>query len=366
MRPTFTMRASGFALVLGMIFTTSACGGSGEEDETSVANSSGGGELTLYQARSPEGIGPVIEAFEAYYLDRTGAEVTVASFNQSGGDLRATLDLEARGDAVEADVVLMDIGEVLSLTQSYPDLFAADFDPANLADEAVSAVAREASQRSPGTMVSLQPYVIGYNTELVSAAEVPQSWTDLLDDRWANQLGMGDPETTSGAHVPLWFLTDYMADEVGSPFGWEYYEQLAELDPRLESSHSAVIEFLAAGELQVGVLGYGTVLASALDGNPVAAVLPEEGTSGLVGTVAVVADSPEREIAEIFVEWLVSLEGQQVLYQGSGTVAIRSDIEVDEIPFEFDTTSDKIVPLDAQWVAENRAENIEMFGERMD
>lgn len=323
----------------------------------------GGGELTLYQARSPEGIEPVIQAFQAYYRDLTGNEVTFATFNQSGGDLRATLELEARANAVEADVAILDLGEVLNLDATYPDLFASDWDPPSLNDEAVLQAARDQSAVSPGTMISLQPYVIIYNTDLVTGDEVPDSWLDLLDERWTNQIGLGDAEATSGAHVPLWYLTKYLDGQPG--FGWEYYDKLGALQPRLASSHSAIMEYVAAGELQLGVLGFGTVLTSALDGNHVAAVLPKEGTSGLVGTVSVIANSPDRALAEMFVDWLVTKEGQQALYQGSGTVPIRTDVEIDALPFPFDVTSDLIVPLDAEWVAANREQNATLFRDRM-
>lgn len=365
----FSTRSATAALALGLLFAAAACGGDENEgnggDDTTADDGMGGGELTLYQALSPEGMEPVIEAFEAYYLELTGNEVTVSDFNQSGGDLRATLDLEARGDAVQADVVRLDLAEVVDLDEAYPDLFADDYDPESLEDDAVLQAARDQSAESPGTMVSLQPYVMVYNSDLVTGDDIPSSWLDLLDDRWTNQIGLGDPEATSGAHVPLWFLTDYLAGEIGSPFGWEYYERLGELNPRLESSHSAIMEYVAAGELQVGVLGFGTALTSALDGNPVVPVLPEEGTSGLVGTVSLIADSPERALGEVFIDWLVSQEGQQVTYEGSGTVPIRDDVELDEMPFEFDVTSDKIVPLDAKWVADNREANVDMFRESM-
>src|SRR5690606_5702516 len=37
------------------------------------------------------------------------------------------------------------------------------------------------------------PEVIAYNTNLLSPEEAPQDWSDLLDERWRDQIIMRDP-----------------------------------------------------------------------------------------------------------------------------------------------------------------------------
>lgn len=352
---------------LGLILLASACGpgdsGSADQADGSAATADEGSgepiELVLYQSLSPEEIIPIVEGFELYYSEATGREVDIASFHQPGSELQATMNLEAEGDAMQADIMISSSAEMQSL-QSEHELFA-PLETDTMADSAIPDSMREAARESGFIPTGLQPYIIAYNTELVAPEEVPESWADLLDERWQGQIGMGDPETTSGAHIPLWFITEYLEGELGSPYGWEYYERLGELNPTTASSHDAIMELINAGELQIGILGYGTAATSAASGNPVAAVLPEEGVSAIPVSTAVVADSDELEAAEAFAEWIVSQEGQAAMYEGARFLPIRSDVEIEEPPFPFEPDPSQIVPLDAEWVAEEREENVEMF-----
>ncbi|MEQ3553477.1 extracellular solute-binding protein [Pseudonocardia nematodicida] len=325
---------------------------------TTSCTAPGTRQVVLYQSLSPTEIVPIVDGFEEYYERTTGERVRVRSFHQAGGDLRATMGLEARAESVQADIVITDISDVTALETESPGLFAPVDVPA-LADDAINETVREAG--GVGVISGLQPYVISYNTRRVSPEEVPQSWADLLDDRWQFRIGMGDPETTNGAHVPLWFLTQYLGEEIGPPFGWEFYNRLGQLRPRTAGSHDAIQAYVNQGELDLGVLGYGTVVSAADDGNPVAAVFPEEGAAALATATAIPATSDDRDIGEIFVNWMMSPEGQAAMYEGTNYVPIRDDVPTDPPPFPIDLDLDRIAAIDSVWVAEQRVTNIDRF-----
>jgi hypothetical protein len=44
---------------------------------------------------------------------------------------------------------------------------------------------------------------------------------------------------------------------------------------------------------------------------------------------------------------------------------VRSDIVIDEPPFDFDPMSPKIEPVDSAWIAENMTENVARFKEAL-
>ena len=69
------------------------------------------------------------------------------------------------------------------------------------------------------------------------------------------------------------------------------------------------------------------------------------------------------DLAEGFVSWVLTKEGQEAVYAGTGYVPVRSDVEFEPAPFPFDPHSPMIRPIDAKWVSENRADNITYFRE---
>jgi iron(III) transport system substrate-binding protein len=354
------MTVSKRILVAGSValaLSLSACGGAASSSEVES-----GGELNLYESLSPEQVKPLIAAFKEYYLEETGKTIEVSDFSKGAGELRSALDLESRGDAVQADVVITDIGELETLSEKYPDLFA-EPDSAILDDPEIPDYVAAAAEVTPAIIASLHPYVIVYNTDRVAPEDVPTSWEDLLDERWKGRIGLGDPETTSSAHAALWFLTEYLSNEIGSPFGFEYYAGLGALEPRVSSQSDAVMEYLAAGEIDIAILGYGLALQTATDGRPIAALLPSEGAAALTASIAVVAEGNDREAADLFAKFLLSAEGQAALNEGTQYLPVRSGVSIPTPPFEFDTASNLIVPVDAVWVAENREANVAEFHE---
>lgn len=319
--------------------------------------------FVVYQCLDEQDIIPIREAFTQYWQEQHNETLTFQDFFQPCGELRATVELEVRGNAVQADVLIADIGDFASINLRYPEMFK-EFDPPALSDPEITSTVRETAARNKNNfMMSFGPYVLVYNTDRVAPDEVPESWADLLSPRWHGRIGMGDPETTAGAHVPLWFIVKYLGDTVGEPFGRPYYAELGKNQPITAGSHGAIVEFVNAGELDVGILNLSAARNSAFGGNHVAAVLPKEGAGALSMSAGVIADTDVSDVAEAFVNWLLTKPGQEAVYIGTGAVPIRSDVEIDAMPFPFDLYSELIRPIDATWIAENRADNIAYFRE---
>ena len=188
---------------------------------------------------------------------------------------------------------------------------------------------------------------------------MPSSWNDILQPEYMHQIGMGDIEQTSGSRAPLWFIVNRMGDTLG----WPYYEKLGELQPRLFDGHNALMENIASGELTIGIAGYSTTFRAAANGSPVAAALPAEGAGAQPTSVDVVNKPEISPAATMFADWLLSKEGQEAAYTGTRALPVRSDVTLDATPFDFDTASTSIEPLDPTWISENREEIIAKFRE---
>src|SRR5690606_33549111 len=87
------------------------------------------------------------------------------------------------------------------------------------------------------------PQVIVYNTDLVDEADVPESYEDLLDDRFAGEILMVDPR-----RFPT-FL-DFCSVLHGE-YGDAFLTDLAAQDPRIVESSTPGLQALAAGEAEL-------------------------------------------------------------------------------------------------------------------
>ncbi|NIM06234.1 MAG: extracellular solute-binding protein, partial [Armatimonadetes bacterium] len=81
--------------------------------------------------------------------------------------------------------------------------------------------------------------VLGYNTQMVSAAEVPKKWEDLLTPRWKGQIGLEEEDVN-------WYtmILHLMGEEKGKA----YARQLAKQQLQIRAGHTLMAQLLAAGE----------------------------------------------------------------------------------------------------------------------
>src|SRR5712692_7231479 len=83
-------------------------------------------------------------------------------------------------------------------------------------------------------------FTIAYNTKLVKPEEVPNSYQDLLQPRFAGRIGIeaGDLD---------WFGA--MVKHMGEAKGMAYFRKLAESKPQVRTGHTLMAELVAAGEI---------------------------------------------------------------------------------------------------------------------
>jgi iron(III) transport system substrate-binding protein len=158
---------------------------------------------------------------------------------------------------------------------------------------------------------------LAYNTNKVQPDQAPKSWKDFIDPKWKGQSVVGHPGFSG--FVGTWVV------QMNKLYGWDYFEQLAELKPHVGRSIIDTVTVLVSGERSIGASPSALVLRNASQGNPIAPSYPEEGSVLMISGAAIMNNSKHPNAAKLFMEFSYSQDNAQ------------EDIEEFGIPLRKDT-----------------------------
>lgn len=311
----------------------------GSEDgelEELVAAAQEEGQLVWYSTL-PEGISDRVgEAFEAKY------GVRVDFIRLASGAMVQRYSSERDAGVSEADVLF--IVDPVFFAEAHENGWLVELD-----ESMVPALADWPEEFWSDTgaygEVSIQPQGFLYNTTLVDEGEAPETWEDIVDPQWQDQIQLVDPRG-----VPGWLATmKLLADEYGDDFLREF----GELNPVLVDSAVPGAQNIAAGERAIGLPNLSSIVQPLADqGAPVEFVIPDT-TIGTVQTAGVSEGGPNPNAALLFMQYILTEEGQQVLNEEiaasplgdlEGTIPLPSDYRPAQIE-EAIAESDRLVEL---------------------
>ena len=162
--------------------------------------------------------------------------------------------------------------------------------------------------------------VIAYNSKIISAAEAPKTWKDLLDPKWKGKLVTAHPGYSGVIATHVLALVQL--------HGWDYFKQLAQNKPMLVQSAVDPSGIVASGERPVAVDGGDyTFYQVKKKGNPVEIVFPKEGVPLVVSPSAITSFAPHPNAAKLFTDFIFSRELQQVLADSEGLYTGHPDVK---------------------------------------
>ena len=152
---------------------------------------------------------------------------------------------------------------------------------------------------------------LGYNTNLVKAAEAPKSYADLLDPKWKGKIVKSHPGY-SGATLTSTY-------EIARDVGWDFFEKLAKQNVMQVQSAADPPKKISLGERSIMMDG-GENLASLLkdQGAPVEIIYPAEGSPLVIGPNGIFKAAPSPNAARLFQSYCFSVEAQQSIIDVSG------------------------------------------------
>ena len=162
-----------------------------------------------------------------------------------------------------------------------------------------------------------QPRVFLYNTRMIGRDKAPQSFDDLLDRRWKDKLGM---DTTD--YDWLASLIDYY----GRGKALEYAGKLAKQQLNLRRGPTLLAQLAVAGEFPIVIDAFPEEVLQLKNAKaPVDFVFSEPFVAVKTPTaVSIAAGAPHPHAAALFVDFLLSKPGQDIM-AGQGRWVSRKD-----------------------------------------
>lgn len=167
---------------------------------------------------------------------------------------------------------------------------------------------------------------IGYNTKLVKPEEV-RSYEDLLKPKWRGKIASLDPRVPSPATGGIRFL--YYSSEIGPKFLFRFYSELA---PVLSTQSRQTVDWLAKGKFALCLFCANDVDDAKKQGLPVDEFEDEHlGINKLnitagFGSISTIDRAPHPNASKVFLNWLLSREGQTSWQRNVDSNSLRIDL----------------------------------------
>lgn len=319
------------------------CGGDDIATETAPAENGGGisGTLDFYTSQPDADAQALVDAFK-----EQNPEVDVSIFRSGTEEVVSKIQAENQGGNIQADVLLVADSVTFENFKAEELLLEYESPEAEAIDEAFV----DPDGTYAGTKIMATGLIVNTN----EVTELPTSWSILTDEATSGQAVMPSPLYSGAAAYNLGVMTRQ------DGLGWEFYESLRANDITITQGNGAVLESVATGEKNYGMIVDYLAARAKSDGSPVELVYPEEGVPVITEPVGIMANTENEEAAKAFVDFILSEEGQQLASE-LGYTPIREGIDAPEGL----KTLDEMTILDAEAVEllETRDEDKAQFGQ---
>lgn len=286
------------------------------------------GKVVWWTSRKPAEINKVAAEFNKVY------PFIELSYWSTSASLDRDTKLEAEHGVGRLTVDLCDAGELTSyprwretgLVEKYTDVIPS----LEKKDKRTYSKYGDWAQLGNNVIVPM------YNTKMVSAAEAPRTWDDLLDPKWKGKIGMT-------ADMKSWYTLALGEGGWGIEKTEDYLRKLKQQNIIWAPGQPAGHSLLLAGEYKIMAWNYlRYILRPQKKGEPANwARVPGLPITG--GTFVFTKKAPHPNAARLFIEWLFSPQGlaayERITGYGDATPGSGTELSkvLDGIPLVFRT-----------------------------
>ncbi|HEX2727598.1 MAG TPA: extracellular solute-binding protein [Beijerinckiaceae bacterium] len=241
-------------------------------------------------------------------------EVTSGLYQAATGTVLARVDAELKSGTVSFDVMHI-ANPAAYLAWARQGLLQPYESPE------LTAYPPEAYNRGFWTTVRGVGVMLAYNKNILAAEKAPTGWRDLLKPEF-NRKKLVIQNAASGT----WLTAVYVLERA---LGLDYMKKLAAQSLILTSGSAQQIDMLNRGEALVAAgIDHTVLFTEATQRAGIVAVYPVEGVPLSASPVAILKGAPHPNAARLFVDYILSREGQQIFVsEVMKNYSLRKDME---------------------------------------
>jgi iron(III) transport system substrate-binding protein len=238
----------------------------------------------------------------------TGIKVNIVQ--KSGGEALAQITAEAANPKTDiwfggsGDPHLQAAENDLTLAYQSPNI--------NLLRDWAADQAKQAGYKTVGLYSG--PLGFAYNTELLAKKKLvaPLCWQDLVQPGFKGEIQMANPNSSGRAYMVIATLVQLTGEEKA----FQYLKQLHQNVSQYPRSGVAPLKNTSRGENAVSISFVHDVPGEVMQGFPVKAVTPCEGTGYEIGSMSIVKGARNLSNAKKFYDWALTASAQELAAAG--------------------------------------------------
>ena len=265
-------------------------------------------------------------------------EISVEYAAARGSELAAKIQTERTAGLYSTDLILQGTSTALlyfkpmgALDPIKPALILPEVaDPKNWADNRLEFADAEEKVNLVFATIVKTPLV--YDSKQVSRQEVDELH-ELLNPKWKGKVVINDPIPSGSGNVTFRFIWEALGPEKGADF----YRKIRSQAGGVDRDERRQIEWIAKGKYAI-LLGPGDRIVPELQQRGLNFGILEEfkdyGSLKTAGPSSLMLfnKAPHPNAATVFVNWLLSKNGQIAWSQSAGYVSRRVDVPADHLP----------------------------------
>ena len=154
------------------------------------------------------------------------------------------------------------------------------------------------------------PLGFAYNPELLAKKKLaaPKSWADLLKPEYKGDIQVANPASSGTAYTMIATLVQLMGEDKA----FDYLKGLHKNIGQYSRTGTGPIKAVARGETAVSISFVHDAPGEKLNGFPVEAITPSEGTGAEIGSMSIIKGSRNLAAAKKFYEWALTPGAQEM------------------------------------------------------
>ena len=303
---------SSFSLTMSALFSAPAVA-----DTELAKKAEQEGKLIIYSTTDTKAADPLLKGFNKKYPN-----IQVEYHDMNSTEIYNRYISEQASGAHSADLVWSSaMDSTMQLATLYSATYASPEIPA-LPDWAVW------EDRAYGT--TFEPTVFIYNTRLITEEELPKTHKELGqlvsqdEARFKNKVTTYDIEKSAVGYMLA------VQDSIQDPDYYQFLEQVGSANLVLQSSTGTMMERVSSGENLLGYNILGSYAEVRAESDPSIGIIYPSDYTLVLSRVAFISERAQNpNAARLFLNFLLSKDGQDILANESNLTSIRSDVEGD-------------------------------------